>query len=235
MSTNTPRINLLKPDPIESMAAVNTWLNPNMDKLDSFAGLQILSDITSLPVSPYVGQTVFIGTAASSPVNRGAILTWNGTEWRHRGRKSAGFGREATSYSAPVGTSTVSFTTTESIAFTATSVTTMTCLINGLYLLSWESVWQDYDRTLSFEKLSGIWINNGVSDVAICADGNGVLETASAGLTSFGGCGSIVYPLQVGYTVRMLQFNGSAAAKNIVRSRLIAQSIGTEVTYTTPG
>lgn len=234
MSTNTPRLNLLKPDPIESMADVDTWLNDNMDNLDTNAGLRILSDVASLPVSPFVGQLVFIGTAASLNTNKGAILQWNGTEWRHRGKKGAGFGREANNYSCPNGTSTVSFTTTESVAFTATSNTVMTCLIGGLYLFSWEARWADYDRTLSFEKLSGIWITRGGTDIFTSADGNALQETASAGTTTYGHCGSTVYPLQVGDTVRMLQFN-SSSAKTIVRARLSAQVFGTEVTYTTPG
>lgn len=234
MSTNTPRINLLKPDPIESMSDVDTWLNGNMDKLDSFAGMQMLTDTAFLPVSPYVGQTVYVGTAASANVDKGAILTWTGTAWRHRGRKGCGFTREANNYSAAAGTSTVSFTTTESVAFTETSATTMTCLIQGLYMFSWEGKWADYDRTLAFEKMTGVWIARGGSDIYTSADGHSVQAAASAGTTSYGSCGVTVFPLLIGDTVRLLHFNGSGSSKTIERGRLMAQVIDTDVTYTTP-
>lgn len=234
MSTNTPRLGLLKPDPIEAMSDVDSWLNGNMDKLDAAAGIPILSDTVFLPVSPYVGQTFFIAMTDLTPELRGVIVTWTGTEWRHRGKKAAGFERRATNYAVPVGSTDISYTTTNNVGFTQTSATIMTCLVAGLYMITWESKWSDVDRNASFELSSGAFVNRGGTDIFVSFDGHGLQPNFSAGLVPAGGCGMMVCPLAVGDTVRGRNFNGYSSPLTMNRSYLAVQCIGTETTYTTP-
>lgn len=235
MGINTPRIGLYKPDPLESMSDVGTWLNPNMDKLDTAAGVHPILDEFSFPVSPYVGQMVYI-TNATSNAFANAFMVWTGTEWRHRGRKGAGFKRSVSSFVAASGNNTVTYTSTDNVNFTATSTSLMTAITPGLYMFAWECVFAPYDRTLSFEKFMSMTVQDagGVTQFGQ-SDGNGQQEGPTPGTTDYAMAGAFCFVMDVGWRVSSLIFQGSGSNKTVDSVKIRGQLIGTDVTYTTPG
>lgn len=84
-STNTPRIELSKPDENELMSPPNVdrdWNDP-MDTLDSHGGMLDCTSGTR-PANPYLGQLI-------RETDTSKLLVWNGSSWNVYSTKDAGW------------------------------------------------------------------------------------------------------------------------------------------------
>jgi len=77
MSTNTPKLNLIKPD-FNDVVDI-TDLNSNADDIDAAVGATIVTS-TTRPTAPWTGQIIY-------ETNTDKALVWDGTAWELTGKQ----------------------------------------------------------------------------------------------------------------------------------------------------